>query len=944
MTSFCHHRIETLPLNAKDSHGAMHEKPSAAPGMNPDKGRRRWHFAGTVLDERTLELLVNGVDAELERKPLEVLIYLLEHAGEVCTKDELLTGVWPGRILSETVLTKCIGRLREVLGDRDQLIIKTAYGFGYRFITPVRVELGSGPGPARLDFKQGDHPPAHPLWSLVERLGIGEHGEAWRARHAKTHEQRVFKFALDEESLGVLKREITLFRILNDSLGERARIVRLLDWNLEQLPYFTEAEYSDGGSLIEWAQGRGGLAAIPVAERLEVVAKIAAALAAVHSVGVLHKDLKPSNIFVIPVTGQPVEIALGAFGSGGVFDAGRIDRLGITRLGFTETSAATVVNSAMPMYLAPEILNGQPFTVKSDIYALGVILYQFLAGDFYRVLSPGWERDIDDELLREDIASVVEENPALRLADAEVLARRLRTLGERRLQLIAAREAQAKAERTHRRLKRARARRLSVALAFAALMIAFAVGTGRYFKVRRAQEQAAVAAAQSKAVAEYLSNELLAPAGTDLESGKDLIVLGQLTHAGNEIDRRFAGQPQIAAELHYLIGRSLNRLNDPASAARHFNRALELGGQLDGAAADSVLRSASELVEIDYRLGNLRETMPRYEALSAAAQSWIAPHDAAFLELKARVARGRYRLGGWLQAALALEDLLESERISMPSSELVGETEFYLGQVLTDLAKAADAEVHLRRAIEGLTRAVGPTHLTVAEARAALGRSLADTGQYDDAAAELDQAQELATHSAPAEPWIAMRPRFFRALLYLQQDLPDKAEPLLVQIVAFQDGHSAASAQARKEPAPGLDRTGPVRQALGEAYARQGKFDQAIAALQPAVSVSERADGAQHPGTVSTRLSLAECLVAEGRDAEARAVLNNPAMDLAALPAVHPIAAQLARVNGLLAQHEGKVEQARKWFGDSLEILQALYGTQNWRVIRARQELQRAAS
>src|ERR1700693_4711694 len=88
-----------------------------------DRSRRRWHFGRSVLDERTHELLVDGVDVEIERKPLEVLIYLLQHAGEVCTKDELLAGVWPGRILSETVLTKCIGRLREILRDDQQDII-----------------------------------------------------------------------------------------------------------------------------------------------------------------------------------------------------------------------------------------------------------------------------------------------------------------------------------------------------------------------------------------------------------------------------------------------------------------------------------------------------------------------------------------------------------------------------------------------------------------------------------------------------------------------------------------------------------------------------------------------------------------------------------------------------------------------------------------------------
>jgi serine/threonine protein kinase/DNA-binding winged helix-turn-helix (wHTH) protein len=914
-----------------DKNGVMGDRPSAAPQPNADRGRRRWHFAGTIFDERTLELLVNGVDAELERKPLEVLIYLLEHAGEVCTKDEILTGVWPGRILSETVLTKCIGRLREVLGDRDQDIIKTAYGFGYRFIAAVHVEVGPTPGPARWDFKPGDHPPGRQLWSLVERLGIGGHGDTWRARHEKTHEQRVFKFALDETSLGTLKREITLFRIIIELLGDRARIVRLLDWNLEQLPYFTEAEYVGAGSLIDWTNGLGGIAAIPVAARLKIVAKIAAALAAVHSVGVLHKDLKPSNIFVRPVPGEPVEIALGNFGGGGMLDAGHIDRLGITRLGFTKTIPASNVNSATPMYLAPEILNGQPFTVKSDIYALGVILYQFLVGDFHKPISPEWPRDIDDELLREDIALVLEENPAMRLADADMLVQRLRSLDERRSQLIEQRKTQAKAED---RLERTRTQRVGIALALAALTFGLALSTAMYFKGRRAQEHGAAAATQSKAVAEFLSNEAYAPQGPGVESVKERTTTELLTRTGNKIDIRFVGQPEVASQLHYIIGRSLHRFHEYPLSVWHLNRAMELGQQDNGAGSDSALRSAAELAEIDYTLGNLRRTLPRYEAVLAAGQGNNAPNDGALLELKERMARAQYRLGDWSQAAEGLGSLLKAQGTAAPPSELIGEIELDLGQVLTDLARSADAEVHLRRAIEILTREMGATHTTVAEARAALGRSLADTGQFDDAAEQFDKAQQLTARSVPVETATAMRTQYFRGLLFLQMDAPEKAEPLLAQIVASQDAHSAAE----------VDRTGPVRQALGEAYAREGKTDAAIIALQRAVAISERADGAQHPGTQSTRLSLAECLVAEGRDAEARAVLNTPTLNLAALPAVHPIAAQLSRVNGLLAQHEGNVEQARKSFGDSLAILQALYGPQHWRVIRARRELQGAAS
>src|SRR6202789_1760245 len=604
----------------------MGNKTSEAPGVKADRGRRRWHFAGAVLDERTLELLVNGVNAELERKPLEVLIYLLERAGEVCTKDELLAGVWPGRILSETVLTKCIGRLRDALGDQDQNVIKTAYGFGYRFIAPVQMELAAAPQTSPLDLHPGDHPPGRPLWSLVERLGIGGYGEAWRARHDKTHEERVFKFALDEASLGTLKREITAFRILNDSLGGGGQIVRLLDWTLEQMPFFTEAEHIGGGSLIDWAKSRGGLASIPLEERIEVVAKVATALAAVHSVGMLHKDLRPSNIFVKPLTGQPVDIALGGFGSAAVLDTGRVDRLGITRLGFTETIVPSGHHATASLYRAPETLDGAPFTVKSDNYALGVILYQILMGDFHKAMPPGWRDDIEDELLREDLALVADSNPSLRLADAEVLAHRLRTLEERRSQLS-----------SYRRLEQARVRYVGVAVGVAALVIGLAINTALYFKTRRAEESSRAAAAQAEAAAEFLTGEALTQRsmGTALE---------QLKRIGDEIDAHFAAQPRIAAELHYLVGYSYARIHDYSSAIAHLSRAIELAQPLDGAGATPVLRSAAELIQIDEAQGHLEDTLPRYEALLAAAQGLVVPGDAAFLELERQVELGRRRL------------------------------------------------------------------------------------------------------------------------------------------------------------------------------------------------------------------------------------------------------------------------------------------------------------
>jgi DNA-binding winged helix-turn-helix (wHTH) protein len=106
----------------------------------PEKGTPCWKFANVQLDERTLELSVAGQVVELERKPLEVLRHLLVHAGDVVSHDQLLDAVWPGRILSESVIKKVVSRLREALGDADHQIIKTVHGYGYRLLAPVEVE------------------------------------------------------------------------------------------------------------------------------------------------------------------------------------------------------------------------------------------------------------------------------------------------------------------------------------------------------------------------------------------------------------------------------------------------------------------------------------------------------------------------------------------------------------------------------------------------------------------------------------------------------------------------------------------------------------------------------------------------------------------------------------------------------------------------------------
>jgi DNA-binding winged helix-turn-helix (wHTH) protein len=107
-------------------------------GGSRERSARVWTFAGCEFDELRRELRVQGQPVELESKPLEVLVQLLHHAGEVVTKDELLESVWPGLVVVDGSLATAISKLRKALGDEGQMNILTVPRVGYRLAVPVQ--------------------------------------------------------------------------------------------------------------------------------------------------------------------------------------------------------------------------------------------------------------------------------------------------------------------------------------------------------------------------------------------------------------------------------------------------------------------------------------------------------------------------------------------------------------------------------------------------------------------------------------------------------------------------------------------------------------------------------------------------------------------------------------------------------------------------------------
>jgi DNA-binding winged helix-turn-helix (wHTH) protein len=106
----------------------------------------RYLFDGFELRAATREVLDRrkGVPLCLQPKMFEVLLYLIEHRARVVMKDELVSQIWGGIAVSSGAVPQCVSMLRKVLGDtgRDQRILKTVYGYGYRFVcTAVLVAL-----------------------------------------------------------------------------------------------------------------------------------------------------------------------------------------------------------------------------------------------------------------------------------------------------------------------------------------------------------------------------------------------------------------------------------------------------------------------------------------------------------------------------------------------------------------------------------------------------------------------------------------------------------------------------------------------------------------------------------------------------------------------------------------------------------------------------------
>lgn len=199
-------------------------------------------------------------------------------------------------------------------------------------------------------------------YRLAGRLGSGEHGEVFVATHLASGEQVAFK-RLRVPAGDTRRRAETLRRFAAESGTTRRLqhpdIVRVLDAGHDDAGPWLVMELLPGCSLERYTHVARLL---PEPVVLGVAARIARALAYAHGRGVVHRDLKPSNVIV---DWSSRRVTLTDFGLARSADG-------------DSTRTGLVLGS--PAYLAPEQLAGAPATPRGDLYALGVTLFELLAG------------------------------------------------------------------------------------------------------------------------------------------------------------------------------------------------------------------------------------------------------------------------------------------------------------------------------------------------------------------------------------------------------------------------------------------------------------------------------------------------------------------------------------------------------------------------------------
>ena len=702
---------------------------------------------------------------------------------------------------------------------------------------------------------------------IIRKIGEGGMGTVYEAE--QSHPRRVVALKMmrpnfgGSEMLKRFRREIDLLGQLDHTGIARIFQAGTMTTPSGEQPYFA-MELIRGESLTSYVKSHN----LGIRSRVEIIAAVCDAVHFAHLRGVVHRDIKPGNILVTD-GGRPV-----------ILD------FGVARATNSDIQATTVtINPGQIIgtlaYMSPEQASGTSDAIdaKTDVYALGVVLYELLAG----VLP----HDLEGKTLADAALTIRDEEPT-RLSHLDrqlkgdletIVLKAMEKDSTRRYESAAALSLDLRRFLTDKPIvarppstvyelrkfaKRNKALVATISLASVALLVIAVFATFKAIAATEARELAEQEADRSKTVVAFLS-DVLSSANPDRSLGKETTVRMVLDEAAERIRRDdLADHPATRAQLHMTIGRSYLALGNYAESKAHLESALDLNRQHYGdshlAVADSMDHLASTLLLIN----DYSKSEEYFRKAFGIREAILGPDKAIGVSSPHSLASVLYYTGRYEEAEkLYRESIQYSRKHEKPES---------LAQALSGLGATLEALAQYDEAISSHREAAAIYENLHGEMNTHLANTLNNMANAMQAAGRSKEAEEAHRRAlkvrleilSPDHPDIAMGYANLGLVLF-DLNKPEESEEL-----------SRKALEIRDKCLPEVHHTrGASLNNLAKAILAQGRTEEACEYYDQAVDQVERALPDGHLMILALRANRANCRAKMGKTKVAEAELKD---------------------------------------------------------------------
>ena len=578
-------------------------------------------------------------------------------------------------------------------------------------------------------------------YKLLEKIGEGGFGIVYAAEQKEPVKRRV---ALKIIKLGMdTKQVVARFEAERQALAlmDHPNIAKVHDGGATDggRPYFV-MELVQGVPITEFCDKNK----LPANERLKLFVQVCQAIQHAHQKGIIHRDIKPTNVLVTLHDGVPVP---------------KVIDFGVAKATSQELTEKTLFTNfgmmiGTPAYMSPEQaeMSGLDVDTRTDIYALGVLLYQLLTGttpfpekrlrslgygEMQRVIvnedperpstrlsTMGDEertiliRNCGDEmaslskLLSGDLDWVVmkclEKDRARRYETANALAAEINACLNN--EPVTARPPSF-AYRTGKIVRRHKFRFAAAATILVILILSSFISTWQAVKARRAEHAAREQAETAKTVKDFLVRELVGRADSwmfQVYDPTNRIIVERVAQA---VEGKFTNQPIVEAEVRYALGEAFSGMGDYTRAAAQHERVYALRTLSLGVAHSDTLVAAAAVAFDWHSLGRDREAFPLLDENIAAARAAAPELSYGAAEVLCVRAYNFIRLQRLEEAIPDLREAREIlERSGAQGSTKLTEVLFYLADIPRKQGQFSEAESLHEEVLSRSRRVHGTNH------------------------------------------------------------------------------------------------------------------------------------------------------------------------------------------------------------------------------------------